>query len=1183
MKHFYRYRRLLIWGPRHGSALLICLAFVSLMTMTVISFLVMARMERASSNLAFDRVQAELLADVAADSAVERLREVIDSGRRFDAGSYCTWASEPGRIHIFEISQSSGAVSRTSYDMFSAPPGPDSATTPDLNNVDLNVTTLSGRHLVTGRAPGTMKIGWKNVLANPSAAASATNPITGRIAYWVDDESCKVNINTANGAHKNDTPRQMDSAKKYSYGYGVPSEIDLSAFPGITASTSDGIGDYAASANFNSVSEVGQVAGVPTDFVADNVFSLTYSSRSPDLNMLGEPRIPLLPTFRMAASPNRILNALVGPYGGNTGANTLNVSAGGTSDVTKTNTSGPMDFLYPQSNQLPNTTLVTPNVALPQFMQERHYKLSDVSTNTDYRDYPYGLRIAKYLQGFNSLNQPFKWPRYPGTDDGFAAKYSQRQIDSIVLQIMDVVGNNVLADQISGYTLQGVMLGFLSKEVVCGIGRAPSYSELLMELETGVSSTGPYITFKTRVENYFSKYFQGAPLDYFRGNIGQWAMDSQTLSFNGGTGGGFNTYDICSTTQLARDSITGLYPAGGYPAPSSMASLGPCVLVQSPTPIPGGSGYWQNNMLRVLDGAGQPSGIDVYGWPSKSNAPYTTFYPDPEQGLAELFHPWTKDTTSGNYSGANTATTEARPFFRFLTPASTSGSSVARFAPGSASAITSFGWSVIRYGKKDMTSIQIRGGVAMWTHTESGNTLLWNFAPMDAIAGPLHLGIALDTAERKQRILDAVVPVNMDTAIPGKTSLLLRTADPLINKFPGDWESITNPGGSDVTLIASNSAGDPYARHYAKDGSASLDPDFPATYANVTNPENFDCENPGLKPKATNGGDPLSVWLPNQDLRIPKLARFPSIGALNSIRTGMIPDDMTGEYSKLKGTPWRSICFDSAGSAGQRTKKGTYPDWAMLDLFYVPFLPQDPEVLDNKTVASTAPRRLRTLTSGGSTEGRININNPRVPYPFAESFAGVAQTPPERLSPLKALFKNVQTCRSYDAGGNPVYTAVDHEALANAVQSYLEDNGPFMLTGELANVPEVADHTYRGVNPNAWSRNDLVRKVVGATTTQSNTFSIWVVAQTIKKAPQNTNYGTYESGDQITGEVRRRYMVERLIEPGKDGVPGNAKSLGVDKVLATADDVINADYHPKFDAYPLPYRWRILSMEDMVR
>jgi uncharacterized protein (TIGR02600 family) len=37
----------------------------------------------------------------------------------------------------------------------------------------------------------------KFISSNPSSQATAANPIVGRIAFWTDDESCKININTA--------------------------------------------------------------------------------------------------------------------------------------------------------------------------------------------------------------------------------------------------------------------------------------------------------------------------------------------------------------------------------------------------------------------------------------------------------------------------------------------------------------------------------------------------------------------------------------------------------------------------------------------------------------------------------------------------------------------------------------------------------------------------------------------------------------------------------------------------------------------------------------------------------------------------------------------------------------------------------------------------------------------------
>ena len=56
--------------------------------------------------------------------------------------------------------------------------------------------------LISGSAAGTSK----DVTFSGSIAPSGTNPIVARIAFWTDDESCKININTASEGIFQDTP-----------------------------------------------------------------------------------------------------------------------------------------------------------------------------------------------------------------------------------------------------------------------------------------------------------------------------------------------------------------------------------------------------------------------------------------------------------------------------------------------------------------------------------------------------------------------------------------------------------------------------------------------------------------------------------------------------------------------------------------------------------------------------------------------------------------------------------------------------------------------------------------------------------------------------------------------------------------------------------------------------------------
>ena len=64
---------------------------------------------------------------------------------------------------------------------------------------------------------------------------SADNPIVGRIAFWADDESCKININTASEGVFWDTPR-CDTPEERLYANCPPSANEFQRYPGHPAS-----------------------------------------------------------------------------------------------------------------------------------------------------------------------------------------------------------------------------------------------------------------------------------------------------------------------------------------------------------------------------------------------------------------------------------------------------------------------------------------------------------------------------------------------------------------------------------------------------------------------------------------------------------------------------------------------------------------------------------------------------------------------------------------------------------------------------------------------------------------------------------------------------------------------------------------------------------------------------------
>ena len=343
--------------------------------------------------------------------------------------------------------------------------------------------------------------------------------------------------------------------------------------------------------------------------------------------------------------------------------------------------------------------------------------------------------------------------------------------------------------------------------------------------------------------------------------------------------------------------------------------------------------------------------------------------------------------------------------------------------------------------------------------------------------------------------------------------------------------------------------------------------------------------------------------------------------------------DTNVAYSSLHGTPFRLLNFNaSSPSSLQQTQwpgSGSYPDWAMLDLFYVPssFLspcsPYEVYAGTNYTAVETdvgttsgifnyAPQVTYLNTNvvnnmylygtyGGATSGRINPNgsviyttNANVPTP------GITRTLPLGALLYGITYNQTISGPAVQVGTNdfwtPSYTGGTtltggaETNLAAAIASYLTTNtygpsggpAPLRMPGEICNVPAISA-LMATQNPQQ-TRNDLVRQIIGNLTTQSNTFSVWVAGQSIQKSKLNSNYGTYESGDQITANVRYHFIVERDLDPGIDGVYGNASSPGNDGVIGTLDDPAQGNLMNGGNAYnsAVPgYVYRIVYAEEI--
>lgn len=264
-----------------GVALVMVLVVLVLVAGLAATLLNMARSERSSSSvfLTSNKIRQH------ADNVVGIVQAQINQAST--GGSTVAWASQPGMVRTYKTD---GAL-KMAYKLYSATSLTETDATKLSSDlppaawassksiwVDLNApVTANGQSIfpivdpsildlpvtqkplgfainsapgstVTQRAP--MPVKWLYILQDgtivaPSGSgdvatisgATASNPITGRIAFWTDDESCKVNLNTSGVGSYWDTPHFYTTEDR-KFATSQPLNGEFQRYPGHPAMTS---------------------------------------------------------------------------------------------------------------------------------------------------------------------------------------------------------------------------------------------------------------------------------------------------------------------------------------------------------------------------------------------------------------------------------------------------------------------------------------------------------------------------------------------------------------------------------------------------------------------------------------------------------------------------------------------------------------------------------------------------------------------------------------------------------------------------------------------------------------------------------------------------------------------------------------------------------------------------------
>jgi len=282
-----------------GSALVVSLIFIVLITIVLVGFLTTTGLERKTVKSHYGKVQADLYSSMAVSVAASRIAQATSSTSMW-------WISQPGRIAATPFASSAMAPTTVFTDLSSG------AASSAIENVSVELNPASliqGSGVIEADPAVSLPVQWIYVREDgsqtfsPSAAPpySATqSPLVGRYAFWTDDESGRINVNTALSR----TQPQNEAANH-------PSRLDLTTISPLTSPDVEALREARNGRLFDSVEEVTRATGAPNAaaIVAEHKMAFTHFSHSLDVNRFREPRI-VLTTQKSLAGDRPFLDIL---------------------------------------------------------------------------------------------------------------------------------------------------------------------------------------------------------------------------------------------------------------------------------------------------------------------------------------------------------------------------------------------------------------------------------------------------------------------------------------------------------------------------------------------------------------------------------------------------------------------------------------------------------------------------------------------------------------------------------------------------------------------------------------------------------------------------------------------------------------------------------------------------------
>jgi uncharacterized protein (TIGR02600 family) len=292
------------------------------------------------------------------------------------------------------------------------------------------------------------------------------------------------------------------------------------------------------------------------------------------------------------------------------------------------------------------------------------------------------------------------------------------------------------------------------------------------------------------------------------------------------------------------------------------------------------------------------------------------------------------------------------------------------------------------------------------------------------------------------------------------------------------------------------------------------------------------------------GGNVTSPTQRTPNALVPSPVIFGSLPAGIDPRDSLLP--ATNPTGSPASEPWRTLLFCPYPAAD-----AAHPGFGNASV--VPPIAPDHLVLDNFWMPVVEPYAISTCMA---TAGKINLNDPIAPFTYLHRNTALRAL----LDDLRIPAIPVKAASTYKSTGTPsasIWNTVDEDATIAQIENRFAGNSvdAYLSESEICTVPLVPsvkqspfstdvsatqtalDAFWNGSGGGGRLTGDNLRELpyaqlYGRLTTRSNSYTVHVRVQVLKKLPRDPNQNVWNEGvDLVQGDWRCSYEIERYLDP----------------------------------------------------